>query len=95
MPSLKDRIIQILIDDNLISKADLERALKIQREKGGQLREILVKSQFINEDKLLIAVSKVFSKPSIDISRFKISSEVLKIIPANICRQYLIMPISK
>lgn len=95
MPSLKDRVIQILIEDKLISQADLERALALQREKGGQLREILVKSKFINEDKLLIAMSKVFSKPSIDISRFKISAEVLKMIPVNICRQYQIIPISK
>jgi type IV pilus assembly protein PilB len=95
MPSLKDRIIQILIEDKLISQADLEGALKIQREKGGQLREILVESKLINEDKLLIAMSKVFSKPSIDISRFKISPEVLRTIPANICRQYLVLPISR
>ena len=95
MPSLKERIIQILINDNLVSAEALAQALNIQKEKGGQLGEILVKERLINEDKLLIATSKAFAKPSIDISRFKVDLELLKLVPAHICRQYQIMPISK
>lgn len=95
MPSLKDRIIQILIEDKLVSRDKLDEALRLQKEKGGQLSDILVGFKFIDEDRLLAAMSKVFSKPSIDIIRFKISPEVLKIIPPNICRQYQIIPVSK
>lgn len=94
MPSIKDRIIQILVEDKLISKEKLEDALMLQREKGGQLRDILVGAKLIDEDKLLAAMSRVFSKPSIDISRFKITPELLKLIPVNICRQYQIVPLA-
>ena len=95
MASLKERIIQVLIEDKLISEEQLSQALKAQREKGGSLSEILVAAGLIDEDKLFVAMSKVFLKPSIDINRFKIEPEVLKIIPPNICRQYQIIPISK
>ena len=95
MPSLKERIIQILSENKLISAESLAQALKIQKEKGGSLSEILIKTKLIDEDKLLIAMSKVFSKPSIDLSRFKIDAEVLRLIPVNICRQYHLMPISR
>ncbi|TAN59678.1 secretion system protein E [bacterium] len=94
MPSIKDRIIQVLVEDKLISKEKLEDALLLQREKGGQLRDILVGAKLIDEDKLLAAMSRVFSKPSIDISRFKITPELLKLIPVNICRQYQIVPLA-
>lgn len=95
MPSLKDRIIQILVEDKLISKDKLDDALRLQREKGGySLRDILVGAKLIDEDKLLAAMSKVFSKPSIDISRFKITPELLKLIPVNICKQYQIIPLA-
>lgn len=95
MPSLKDRIIQVLIEDKLISQEKLEEALKQQREKGGgSLREILVKAKLIDEDRLLAAMSRVFSKPSLDISRFKITPEVLKMLPVSICRQYQIIPVA-
>lgn len=95
MASLKERIIQVLVEDKLISQELLNQALKSQREKGGSLSEILVAAGIIDEDKLFVAMSKVFLKPSIDINRFKIEPEVLKIIPPNICRQYQIIPISK
>lgn len=94
MPSIKDRIIQVLVEDKLISKEKLADALMLQREKGGQLRDILVGAKLIDEDKLLAAMSRVFSKPSIDISRFKITPELLKLIPVNICRQYQIVPLA-
>src|SRR3989338_1602933 len=95
MFSLKDRIVQILIQDKLITQDNLEHALKVQKEKGGQLSGILAELKFVDENKLLAAMSKVFSKPSIDITRFQIAPEVLKIIPPNICRQYQIIPVSK
>jgi len=95
MFSLKDRIVQILIQDKLITQDNLEHALKVQKEKGGQLSGILAELKFVDENKLLAAMSKVFSKPSIDITRFQIAPEVLKIIPPNICRQYQVIPVSK
>mgnify|MGYP001558238255 CR=1 FL=1 len=94
MASLRERIIKVLIEDKLISRVDLEQALKSQKENGGQLSQILVKSGFIEENTLLAAMSKVFDKPSIDISRFKIDPAVLKMVPLNICRQYQVIPIS-
>jgi len=95
MPSLKERIIQTLTESKLISQESLKQALEIQKDKGGSLSDILVKEKLIDADKLLIAMSKVFSKPSIDLTRFTIDAEVLSLIPPNICRQYQIMPISR
>lgn len=95
MPSLKERIIKILTEDKFISNDDLNKALKIQKEKGGQLSAILIDLKLIQEDKLFSVLSRLFSKPTIDISRFKITPEVLKLVPANICKQYQIIPISK
>lgn len=94
MISVKDRIIQTLIEEKLISENTLREALKFQRENGGQLSRILVKLDFVKEDELLAALAKVFGKPSIDISRFKIDRATFKIVPLNVCRQYQIVPIS-
>ncbi|OGX23177.1 MAG: hypothetical protein A3J51_05195 [Omnitrophica WOR_2 bacterium RIFCSPHIGHO2_02_FULL_45_21] len=95
MASLRERIILMLLEDKLVSQEQLSQALKTQKEKGGNLSKILVKAGLIDEDKLFINMSKVFLKPSIDINRFKIDPEVLKIIPLDVCRQYQIIPISK
>ncbi len=94
MASVKDRINQILIQDKLISQDNLNKALQIQKANGGRLSAILVEQGFISDDKLMSALAKLFEKPSIDISRFKIDPQVLKLIPVNICRKYQLIPIS-
>lgn len=95
MASLRERLILMLLEDKLVAQEQLNQALQAQREKGGNLSEILVAAGLIDEDKLFVAMSKLFLKPSIDINRFKIDPEVLKIIPLDVCRQYQIIPISK
>ena len=39
---LKEKLTKILIDKKLIKQGDLEKALSVQREKGGSLSDMLV-----------------------------------------------------
>lgn len=94
MISLKDRLNEILLQDNLISLTDLDKALSEQKNSGGDLGKILVKNKAIDEDTLLHAVSVGLGLPPINITRIKIDPSVLEVIPYNIAERYMIMPIS-
>ncbi|MFH1853866.1 MAG: ATPase, T2SS/T4P/T4SS family [Candidatus Omnitrophota bacterium] len=95
MYSLKERLTEILIKDNIISEAQLEKALKIHKEMGGSLKNILVEQGFVNEKDLMAALSQGFGIPTIMLSRFKIDSEILRLIPRDLARKYQIVPVSK
>lgn len=95
MLSLKDRLQHILIDDQIISKKDLDRALQEQKKSGGQLSQVLVKMRLVSEDDLTHALSKGLGMPPIDISRLKIDPEIIKIIPREVAQKNQIMPVSK
>ncbi len=95
MFSLKERLQQILISENLISKEDLDKALAEQTENGGELSRILIRMKLVSEDDLTHALSQGLGIPPIDISRMKIDPAVLKIIPKDLAVKYQIMPISK
>ena len=95
MLSLKDRLQHILIDDQIISEKDLDRALKEQKECGGQLSKILVKMRLVSEDDLTHALSKGLGMPPIDISRLKIDPDVIKIISKEVAQKNQILPVSK
>ncbi|MGE0268992.1 MAG: GspE/PulE family protein [Candidatus Omnitrophota bacterium] len=94
MDSLKDRLKQILIRDNLIASGDLDTALEEQKKSGGELSKILVKMNFIDEDVLGQVLSESLGLPIISISRLKVFTEVVKLIPKDIAIKYKIMPIS-
>ena len=95
MYSLKERLIELLINNKVISKSQLDNALKIQKEKGGSLKTILVQSGFITEKDLMSVLSQGLGIPPISLARFKIDPELLKLIPRDVANKYQIMPVSK
>jgi len=92
---LKEKLIKILIDKELVKEADLEKALSFQKEKGGSLSDILVSMGLISRHDLMIVLSEGLGIPPINLSRYKIDATVIKLIPKKIAKNYKILPISK
>ena len=95
MASLKDRLTEILIKNNLLTQDQLNQAIEVQRAKGGRLSEIITELKFIKESDLMMALSEGLNFPLIDLKRFKLDPEIAKIIPSAIARRYLIIPVGK
>src|SRR3989338_4777155 len=94
-PTLKEKLTKILIDKKLLKQEDIEKAVSLQREKGGSLSDLLVKLGFISKSDLIVTLSHGLGIPPINLSRFKIDPTVIKLIPKKIARHYKILPISK
>lgn len=95
MVSLKERLTEILINNKLITREHLDKALEVQKEKGGKLSDIIVGLKFIKEDVLISTLSEELGLPLIDLKRFNIDYDIVNIIPADIARHYQIIPVSK
>jgi type IV pilus assembly protein PilB len=95
MASLKERLTEILINNKLITQEQLNESLEAQRAKGGKLSDIIVFLKFVKENDLVLALSEGLGMPLIDLKRFKIDPEIVKIIPVDVSRHYQIIPISK
>jgi len=95
MTLLKDRLTELLINNKLITPDQLNEALDVQRKKGGRLSDIIVELGLIKEADLRTILSQGLGFPLIDLKRFKIDHEIVKIIPAQIARHYQIIPVSK
>ncbi len=86
---------QLLIASSIISEDQLKQALGTQKKDGGRLGTNLVKLGFITEDKLVAFLSKQYGVPAINLSDYKIDPAVLKLIPADMAKKYLIMPVAR
>ncbi len=95
MFSLKERLQQILIRDQIIREDDLQKALEEQKKNGGELSKILIKMKLVTEDDLTHALSEGLGMPPIDVSRLKIDPEVVKTIPHAVAQKNQIIPVSK
>ncbi len=95
MVLLKERLTELLINKKLITQEQLDKALEVQEKKGGKLSEIIVELNFIKENDLMSVISQGLGLPLIDLKRFKIDNEIVKIIPLQVARHYQIIPVSK
>jgi type IV pilus assembly protein PilB len=86
---------QLLIASNIISEDQLKEALTLQRREGGRLGTNLVKLGHITEERLVTFLSRQYGVPAVNLSDYKIDQAVLKLIPIDITRKYLIMPVAR
>lgn len=95
MVLLKERLTELLINNNLITRQQLDRALDVQRQKGGKLSLIIIELGFIRESDLISVLSQGLGFPLIDLKRFKIEPETAMLISPQVAKLYQIIPLSK
>ena len=93
--SVKDRLMQALCKKKLLVENDIKKALEIQRTRGGKLSDIVVGMGHVSRTDLVSALSEELGIPPIDLSRYKISAEAIKLIPKNVAKNYHVIPVSK
>ncbi|MEI7751545.1 MAG: hypothetical protein WCJ71_05565 [Candidatus Omnitrophota bacterium] len=83
----KRKIGEILIEDGLLSKAQLEEALAYQEEKGGLIGQILIEKKFVEEESLIGALGKQFKVPYIPLKNYAINPDMSGMLSADFCHE--------
>jgi hypothetical protein len=86
---------ELLIERQVITSEQLEESLDIQKEKGGLIGEILVEKGFAKEEDIAQALTAQYGFPYLPLENYEIDSEIIKLIPRNVAKQYLIIPVDK
>ena len=86
---------ELLIERGIINQQQLEKALTVQKEKGGLIGEVLVKKGFATEEDIAQALTAQFGFPYLPLSNYDIDPQIIGIIPGRVARQYILMPIDK
>ncbi len=89
------RLGQMLVNSRIITEAQLNQALALQKKEGGRLGACLVKLDYITEEKLVAFLSRQFGVPAVDLSTYKIDPAVPKLVPPDMAKKHLIMPVAR
>ena len=87
----KIRIGDLLVQNRVISEAQLEAALAEQKKSGRKLGRVLVDLGLVDEDQLLKFLSKQLDIPLIDLKHFKFNPETVRLLPETHARRYRAM----
>lgn len=92
---IKEQLGELLIKQGLINPDQLNKALTMQKEKGGLIGEILVELGYTKEEDIAQALTAQYGFPYLPLTNYEINPEILKVIPRRVAQQYLLVPIDK
>ncbi len=94
MDKEKKKLGQLLVDEGLIDKTQLQSALAYQRQWGGRLGTILLKKGFVSEKDISSLLEKQLGQKCISIESFgNPSYDVLEMVRLDIAKKYIIFPV--
>lgn len=90
----KQKIGELLVDLNILTQEDLDRALQEQKHTGERLGATLLKMELLSEEDLDYLLGRQLDIPSINLENYKPSPDLLATIPEKVIKKYQVLPIS-
>ncbi|MDR6984215.1 MSHA biogenesis protein MshE [Rheinheimera pacifica] len=87
-PRLKMRLGDLLVDEGIISPAQLQQALARQQETGRKLGSTLTELKFLTEVQLLQFLAQQLNVPFLDIAQKQISPKAVQLLPEVQARRF-------
>lgn len=89
----KKRLGELILDQNLITETELNKALKLQVGGTRRLGYILIKMGFISEGQLQTILSDQLDLPIIDVAT-EFNPAIKKELPRYLCQRYSVIPLN-
>ena len=95
MSVMATKIGEMLLKGNLITQEQLRTALETQKKTRERIGSILVKTGFIKEPELLSFLGRQFNIPVVELSKYEINPEVVRLLPEDMVQKNLALPINR
>ena len=86
---------QLLINNNIITEEQLNKATELQKKEGGRIGSSLIKLGYLTEESLVEFLSKQYGVPAVALAKEDIDPSIIKFVPYDVAHKYQIFPISK
>jgi type IV pilus assembly protein PilB len=90
-----DRLGDILVKEGLLSREKLAQALTEHRSSGMPLGFIVAKQGLVPEVEVTRIVARQLRVPAVDLAKFEVDAKILKLIPADIAKRHIVLPLKR
>lgn len=87
------RLGQELVRRGLLNPNDLVEAIRVQKQEGKPLPEVLLSSGLLRAEVLLSTLGNLLNVPAVDLRQHRIERAALKHIPEALARRYVAIPV--
>ena len=89
----RKRLGELLLENNLITGQQLEKALDIQKKNGTRLGKVLSDLNFVSEKAMIEVLEFQLGIPHIDLSAISIKPAVAALIPVTLAERHQVIPV--
>ena len=89
----RERLGEVLVRLGMVTPERVEEALQITQRDNKMLGQVLVGKGWLTSTDLATALSIQLGVPLIDLKRYKVHPEALKLVPEQVARKYNILPL--
>jgi type IV pilus assembly protein PilB len=93
--SLGERIADALVEDGLLTGAQVEELLEKQKKEGTRFIKLVVEKAYVTENDLVVSMGRVLNTPPVNVARLGISAEVAELVPRDMASNYKVLPVSR
>ena len=86
---------ELLQKENLVTREQLDAALAHQKSNGGKLGRALVSLGYVRDEEITSLLSRQYGVPSINLDHFEVDPVVIKTVPAELARKYIVLPLAR
>ncbi len=91
----KIRLGDLLVEQKVISSADLDVALAAQKKSGRRLGRIIVESGLAGENDIAQALARQLTIPFVDLRKFNPDQAILQLLPETQARRFRAIPLAR
>ena len=84
---------ELLVREQMLNKTQLKTAVDFQHKNEVPIGSAIVSLGYLSEEEMAQTLSREFGYPFIDLDQFEVYPDVLDLIPSEMAKRYLIMPI--
>jgi len=95
LPPARELIGELLLEEGLITRDQLNEALGLQQRQGGKTFELLISLGHLSKDDLHEFLSRQPGVATIDLSRVTIDRKIVELVPKKIALESLVLPIDR
>ena len=86
---------ELLLREKLLTPEQLKSALEFEKKNKVPVGSALVTLGYITEEEMAQALSRQLGYPYIDLSQFEVYPDVIELVPVDIAKKHMIMPIHR
>jgi type IV pilus assembly protein PilB len=93
--SFGERIADALVEDGLLTAAQVEELLEQQKKEGARLVKLIVDKAYVSEQDLAVCMGRVLNVPPVNLARISIPEEIADLLPRETEYNHKVLPVAR